>query len=93
MHSQMAGARERGIFFLLLEPIRPEYGFVHIEGERWTAMNFIGANAYQARAIYCSKQAELSNDVKFKKFWDDLADDWLTLYKRSLVEKDETPKL
>ena len=42
-------------------------------------MNFEETSAYRARAAHCSHQAGLSQDKILKKFWDDLADDWLAL--------------
>jgi hypothetical protein len=36
-------------------------------------------NAYRVRAAHCSHQAYLAEDAILKKFWDDLADDWLAL--------------
>lgn len=42
-------------------------------------MNFEETNAYRARAAHCSHQAGLTEDSILKKFWDDLADDWLAL--------------
>ena len=42
-------------------------------------MKFEETNAYRARAAHCSNQAGLAQDTILKKFWDDLADDWLAL--------------
>ena len=42
-------------------------------------MKFDETNAYRARATHCSNQAGLTQDTILKKFWDDLADDWMTL--------------
>ena len=42
-------------------------------------MKFEETNAYRARAAHCSQQAGLTEDNILKKFWDDLADDWLAL--------------
>ena len=42
-------------------------------------MKFEETNAYRARAAHCSHQAGLAEDAILKKFWDDLADDWLAL--------------
>ena len=52
-------------------------------------MNFTGTKGFHARATYRSKQTESSMDVKIKKFWDNLADDLLALYSKSLSEKDK----
>lgn len=43
-------------------------------------MKFEETNAYKARAAHCSHQAGLAQDSILKKFWDDLADDWLALH-------------
>jgi hypothetical protein len=42
-------------------------------------MKFEETNAYRARAAHCSHQADLAQDAILKKFWDDLADDWMAL--------------
>jgi hypothetical protein len=42
-------------------------------------MKFEETNAYRVRAAHCSHQADLAQDAILKKFWDDLADDWLAL--------------
>ena len=42
-------------------------------------MKFEEINAYKARAAHCSHQAGLTQDTMLKKFWDDLADDWMAL--------------
>ena len=42
-------------------------------------MKFEETNAYRARAAHCAHQAGLTEDSILKKFWDDLADDWLAL--------------
>lgn len=36
-------------------------------------------NALRAHSVHCAKQANLSQDDKLKKFWSDLADDWIAL--------------
>ena len=38
---------------------------------------------HQARAKYCVSQAALAKDEEIKKFWDDLADDWLKIDART----------
>ena len=50
-------------------------------------MKFSEINAYRARAAHCSHQSDLTTDPTCKKYWHDLADDWLALAK-ILVEKD-----
>ncbi len=42
-------------------------------------MKFDETSAYRARAAHCAHQAGLAEDKILKKFWDDLADDWLAL--------------
>ena len=42
-------------------------------------MNFEEINAYGARAAHCSIQAGMARDTLLKKYWDDLADDWIAL--------------
>lgn len=42
-------------------------------------MKFEEANAYRAHAARCSHQAGLTQDTMLKKFWDDLANDWMAL--------------
>jgi hypothetical protein len=55
-------------------------------------MNFSKINAYRARAANCSHQSDLIDDSRLKKYWDDLADDWLALAD-VLVEKDQYRKV
>ena len=42
-------------------------------------MKFEETNAYRVRAAHCSHQAGMAQDTLLKKFWDDLADDWMAL--------------
>jgi len=42
-------------------------------------MKFEEINAYGARAAHCSIQAGMARDTLLKKYWDDLADDWIAL--------------
>jgi hypothetical protein len=42
-------------------------------------MKFEETHAYRARAAHCAHQAGLAEDTILKKFWDDLADDWMAL--------------
>ena len=42
-------------------------------------MKFEETNAYRLRAEHCAHQADLAEDAILKKYWDDLADDWLAL--------------
>lgn len=42
-------------------------------------MKFEETNAYRAHAAHCSHQSGLTQDTMLKKFWDDLADDWMAL--------------
>lgn len=36
-------------------------------------------NAFRARAEHCSQQSQLTKDFQLKKYWDDLAAEWLVL--------------
>lgn len=51
-------------------------------------MNFSGNNAYRARAAHCSHQSDLTKDAMLKKYWDDLADEWMALDASILVQND-----
>ena len=42
-------------------------------------MKFDETSAYSAHAAHCSHQAGLTQDDKLKKYWADLADDWIAL--------------
>lgn len=42
-------------------------------------MKFREASTHQLRAENRAHPPTLSTDAKFKKFWDDLADDWIAL--------------
>jgi hypothetical protein len=55
-------------------------------------MKFSETNAYRARAANCLHQSDLNTDAKLKKYWEDLADDWLALAD-VLVEKDRRGKI
>ncbi len=48
-------------------------------------MKFEETNAYRARAAHCSHLAGLAQDTILKKFWDELADDWLALHSTMLA--------
>ena len=50
-------------------------------------MKFEETSAYRAHAAHCSHQAGLAQDAILKKFWDDLADDWLALDSTMLAVK------
>jgi hypothetical protein len=47
------------------------------------------SDAYRARAEHCLQQSQLSNDAQLKKYWDDLAAEWLVLENSDL--KSESP--
>ena len=51
-------------------------------------MKFSESSVYRARAAHCSHQSDLNDDIRLKKYWDDLADDWLALAD-VMVEKDQ----
>ena len=42
-------------------------------------MNFSVSDEYRARAEHCSQQSQLTKNVQLKKYWDDLAAEWLVL--------------
>ena len=42
-------------------------------------MEFTVIDAFRARAQRCSIRAGLTKDAVLKKYWDDLADDWMAL--------------
>lgn len=46
-------------------------------------MKFTKEEIHQARAKYCVSQAALARDEEIKKFWNDLADDWLDIDART----------
>ena len=36
-------------------------------------------NAFRERAEHCSQQSQLTKNIQLKKYWDDLAAEWLVL--------------
>lgn len=56
-------------------------------------MKFEETNAYRERAAHCAHQAGLTEDSILKKFWDDLADDWLALDGTTLAVKNARARL
>ena len=42
-------------------------------------MNTKRAEDYYSHAEFCSRQSQLAEDSKVKKYWDDLASGWLIL--------------
>lgn len=44
-------------------------------------MTFEETRAYREHAAHCSSRRNLTQDDRLKKFWGDLADDWLALDK------------
>ena len=55
-------------------------------------MKFEETHAFRARNAYYSHQAGLIEDSILKKFWDDLADDWIALDSTLLAVKNYTAK-
>jgi hypothetical protein len=55
-------------------------------------MNFIARNAYRARAEHCSQKSDMAKDEKIKKFWEDLADEWMELDNRNDKDKGDKPR-
>lgn len=37
------------------------------------------SNTFCERAEHCSQQSQLAKDIQLKKYWDDLAVEWLVL--------------
>ena len=37
------------------------------------------SNTFCERAEHCSQQSQLAKDIQLKKYWDDLAAEWLVL--------------
>jgi hypothetical protein len=54
-------------------------------------MKFSETNAYRTRAASCCHKSDMANDARIKKYWDDLADDWLALAD-VLIENDRHGK-
>jgi hypothetical protein len=52
-------------------------------------MKFNKDEIHQARAKYCVSQAALARDEEIKKFWDDLAKEWLEIDTRARGKKYE----
>jgi len=48
----------------------------------------LGAQGNRLRAAYYSRQANLAKDAEMKKFWDNLADEWLVLSNEKDAEKE-----
>jgi len=46
---------------------------------RGNPMTFEETRAYREHATHCGKQCNLTQDDRLKKFWSDLADDWMAL--------------
>ncbi len=42
-------------------------------------MKFEETRAYREHAAHCKSQCNLTQDERLKKFWSDLADDWVVL--------------
>ena len=55
-------------------------------------MTIIEKNAFRARVTYCCGQSGLTRDARIKKFWDDLADNWIAL-EGALVVRDVRGKI
>lgn len=50
-------------------------------------MQYVENNGYQERAVQCSLQAGLTQDATLKKYWIELADDWIALDNTSIAAK------
>jgi hypothetical protein len=42
-------------------------------------MNFMETNKYMDHASNCSRRSAMAKDAQIKKFWEALADEWITL--------------
>lgn len=42
-------------------------------------MKFGVSDAYRARAEHCSQQSQLAKDAQIKKYWAEIAAEWLVL--------------
>ena len=42
-------------------------------------MKFNFSNEYRTRAEHCSQQSRLTKDAQLKKYWEELATEWLAL--------------
>jgi CheY-like chemotaxis protein len=56
-------------------------------------MKFAETSAYRGRAAHCANQSGLTQDTILKKFWDDLADDWLALGSTTSAANSAKPHL
>jgi hypothetical protein len=59
---------------------------------RQPEMNVIGKNANRMRAERLPQRSAMAKDEKLKKFWDDLADEWLALNDNKLPDKGPSEK-
>ena len=50
-------------------------------------MNLSGASPYSARAAHCLHQSNLTKDAILKKYWEDLADEWMALDSNIAIER------
>ncbi len=54
-------------------------------------MKFDENSAFSAHAAHCASKGQLSKDDAIKKFWGDMADEWIALA-NAMVEKDRYGK-
>jgi hypothetical protein len=59
---------------------------------RGNAMKFNETSAYSAHAAHCCSQASLTQDESIKKFWGDMADEWIALA-NAMSERDVHGKI
>ncbi len=52
-------------------------------------MKFPGGS-HSARAKYCVSQSALAKDEKIKKFWEDLANDWMAMHEQHVADHGQT---
>jgi hypothetical protein len=53
-------------------------------------MKFSKEEINRARAEYCVSQAALAKDDEIKRFWDNLANEWLDIHSKSKLDPSRT---
>ena len=54
-------------------------------------MKFSGGS-HSARAKYCVSQSALAKDEEIKKFWNELANDWIAMHEQLMADNGRTEK-
>ena len=55
---------------------------------RGNSMTISEISAYRAHVTHCCSQSSLAKDDRLKKYWDDLADNWISL-ENAVIERDK----